>query len=88
VASVAAALSNGQRPVGTITQTIRQVKLASSGAIAHMVAVVTLVLLSITGHQVEGLGGWLACPPRVIKLEEGRRSKRQDCGGEFAWRVM
>jgi hypothetical protein len=30
------------------------------GATAHTVAVVMLVLLSITGHQVEGLGGWLA----------------------------
>jgi hypothetical protein len=45
------------------------------GAIVHTVAVGMVVLLSIIGHQVEGLGGWLACPPRVIKLEEGRRSK-------------
>jgi len=57
------------------------------GAMAHTMAVVMLVLLSITGHQVEGLGGWLACPPRVIRLEEGHRSKRQECGGGFAWRV-
>jgi hypothetical protein len=57
------------------------------GAIDHTVAVVMLVLLRIIGYQVEGLGGWLACPPRVIKLEEGRRPKGQDCGGGFAWRV-
>ena len=57
------------------------------GAIVHTMAVVMPVLLSIAGHQVEGLEGWLACPPRVVKLEEGRRAKRQGCGGGFAWRV-
>jgi transposase-like protein len=58
------------------------------GSAAHTVAVVTLVLLLIGGHQVEGLGGWLASPPRLVKLEGGQWAKeaikRRGCGSGFA----
>jgi hypothetical protein len=39
------------------------------------------------GHQVEGLGGWLAGPPRVVRLEGTRRCKKRDCDGGYARRV-
>ena len=51
------------------------------GSVAHT------VVLTVTGHQVEGLEGWLASPPRLVQLEGAWRSKKRDCGGGFAWRV-
>jgi len=58
------------------------------GAAVHTVALIGLVMLAGMGISLESSEGWIACPPKLVKLErekEGRR-KRQSCGG-FAWRA-
>lgn len=60
------------------------------GSVLHAVAMMTLVLLAATGHQVEGAEGWIASPPRLIRLEgkrERQSAKRQQVRGSFAWRA-
>jgi transposase-like protein len=62
----------------------------SVGEVAHAVAVLGLVWLTLMGRPVEGIAGWVACPPRMIELDRGdSRKKRQRekwCGG-MAWRA-
>jgi hypothetical protein len=54
----------------------------SVGEVAHTVAVLGLVLMTVTGRPMESITGWVACPPRVIELDRGRwRKKREWCGG-------
>ena len=38
------------------------------GAVAHTVAVLSLVMLTVTGIQLESIGGWIACPPQLVWL--------------------
>ena len=57
------------------------------GSVVHRVAVIVLVLLTVMGHQVEGLGGWVASPPRVVTLQGAVRCKKGESGWGFAWRV-
>jgi hypothetical protein len=60
----------------------------SVGEIAHTAAVLGLVMMTVMGRPVEGIAGWVACPPRVIEL--GRRSQekgRHKSCGRMAWRA-
>ena len=60
----------------------------SVGEVAHAVAVLGLVWLTLMGKPVESIAGWVACPPRVIELDRGsRRKKRKRCCGGMAWRA-
>ena len=59
------------------------------GAVAHTIAVLGLVVLTVaTDTTLEGIGGWFACPPQAIELEEGGRGHRRgSCQCGFAWRA-
>ena len=59
------------------------------GIVAHSVAVLGLVVLLVTGVQVEGVGGWVACPARLVVLAEGghRNPRRQVCHDGCVWRA-
>jgi hypothetical protein len=42
------------------------------GAVAHTIAVLGLVALTVaTGTTLESIGGWFAYPPQAIGLAEG-----------------
>jgi transposase-like protein len=59
------------------------------GVVAHTVAVLSLVILTATGIQLEGIGGWVACPPHTVVLEgggqKGRKQRAVACGS--TWRM-
>ena len=60
------------------------------GVAAHVVAILSVVALTVAGTQQESLGGWVACPPFVMVLEERRRkrqrrTKRYECAWRLAW---
>jgi transposase-like protein len=61
------------------------------GSVVHTAAVAMVVVLLITGHRVESLGGWQACPARVVRLEGSQRSKEpvkgRGWGSGVAWRA-
>lgn len=59
------------------------------GIVAHTVAVLSLTGLTVAGVQLESIGGWIACPPRLVVLPGGKRRepKRQVCRCGFAWRA-
>ena len=42
------------------------------GEVAHTIAVFGLVILAIKGVGLESHGGWVACPPRWVKLGRER----------------
>ena len=50
------------------------------GIVAHTVAVLSLVVLTATGIQLEGIGGWVACPPHTVVLEGGEAEGTQAAG--------
>jgi hypothetical protein len=57
------------------------------GIVAHTAAVLSLVVLTATGVQLESIGGWIACPPHIVVLV-GRKRKRPKrraaaCGGDW-----
>jgi hypothetical protein len=54
------------------------------GEIAHTVAVLGLILMTVMGRPVEGIAGWVARPPRVIELG-GRRKERNKHCGKITW---
>jgi hypothetical protein len=47
------------------------------GVVAHTVAVLSLVMLTATGVQLESIGGWIVCPLRTVILEGGRQKERR-----------
>ena len=47
------------------------------GTVGHTIGVLGLVLLMVTGTKLESIGGWLACPPGVVRLEAEGVGKRQ-----------
>ena len=54
------------------------------GEIAHTVAVLGLIVLAIEGVRPESHGGWVACPPRWVRI--GRERQRGGCiRGGIAW---
>lgn len=59
------------------------------GVVAHTIAVLGLVVLTVaTDTTLEGIGGWFACPPQAVELEEGGRGhRRRSCQSGFAWRA-
>jgi hypothetical protein len=58
------------------------------GEVAHAVAVLGLVWMTVMGQPVESIAGWIACPPRVIELDRGnQRKKREKCCAGIAWRA-
>ena len=59
------------------------------GVVIHTIAVLGLVILAAVGIRVEGVEGWIACPPQLIKLAGGqRRGQRERCHASgFAWRA-
>jgi len=57
------------------------------GVVAHIVAVVTLVILTATGSQLESVGGWIACSPELVGLGERSRHQGHCRRGGFSWRV-
>ncbi len=59
------------------------------GIVAHTVAVLSMVILTAAGIRVESVGGWIACPPQMARLE-GKR--RKECSGSsdphrFDWKA-
>ena len=54
------------------------------GAVVHTVAVLGLVVLAAMSIRVEGVGGWVACPPRAIRRVWGRGHREESHGGGFA----
>jgi transposase-like protein len=60
----------------------------SVGEVAHAVAVLGLVWMTVMGQPVESIAGWIAYPPRVIELDGGKpRKKREKCCAGMAWRA-
>jgi transposase-like protein len=59
------------------------------GTVGHTIGVLGLVLLMVTGTKLESIGGWLACPPGVVRLEaEGVGKRQRGCHPRgLAWRV-
>jgi transposase-like protein len=57
------------------------------GSTVHAIAVLGLVLLAVNGIILESSGGWIACPPVLIR-EAGQEQhrKRQRLNG-FAWQA-
>ncbi len=56
------------------------------GEVGHSVAVIGLVVLNIMGVRIESLEGWIACPPRWVRI--GRERPRERCAqGGVAWSV-
>jgi transposase-like protein len=47
------------------------------GEVAHSVAVIGLVIWTIVGVEIEGLEGWITCPPRWVSI--GRERQRERC---------
>jgi hypothetical protein len=56
------------------------------GEIAHTIAVLGLVVLALEGSRLENLAGWIACPPRWVRIGQERRSETGVQGG-IAWCV-
>jgi hypothetical protein len=54
--------------------------------VAHTIAVLGLVILAIEGIRLESHGGWVACPPRWVRIEQARQRGRSIQGG-IAWSV-
>jgi transposase-like protein len=54
--------------------------------LVHVLAVVGVVILAIRGEGLEQLGGWIAYPPRWVRLGEERRQEKGRRGG-IAWSV-
>ena len=60
------------------------------GAVVHTVAVLGVVVLTVTGVRLESLGGWIACPPSGIGLGEVRRARggrRHPSCCAYTWRA-
>jgi len=56
------------------------------GEVAYSVAVIGLVIWIIVGVKIEGLEGWVACPPRWVSI--GRERQREPrVRGSVAWSV-
>jgi hypothetical protein len=55
------------------------------GEVAHTVAALGLVLMTVMGRPMEGITGWVACPPRVIELDRGSWRKRRECRSRIVW---
>jgi transposase-like protein len=49
--------------------------------LVHILAVVGVVILAVRGEGLEQLEGWIAYPPRWVKLGEERRRERHRRGG-------
>jgi hypothetical protein len=58
----------------------------SVGEVAHTVAVLGLVLMTIMSRPVEGIAGRVTCPPRVVELGR-RREEKNKCCGRMVWRA-
>jgi len=56
------------------------------GEIAHTIAVLGLVVLALEGSRLENLAGWIACPPRWVRIGQERRSET-GVQGWIAWSV-
>jgi transposase-like protein len=59
------------------------------GMVAHTAAVLGVVMLMTAGVRLESMGGWIACPPRMARMEG---EWRKGCSGSgsphrFEWRV-
>ena len=54
--------------------------------LVHVLAVVGVVLLPIRGEGLEQLEGWIAYPPRWVRLGEERRQEKHRRGG-IVWSV-
>jgi transposase-like protein len=54
------------------------------GEVAHTVAVLGLVILAMKGVRLESLEGWVACPPRWVRIGRERQRGRS-VGGDVAW---
>ena len=54
--------------------------------VAHTIAVLGLVILAIEGVRLESLEGWVACPPRWVRIG-GARQRERRVGGGVAWSV-
>ena len=57
------------------------------GAAIHTVALMGLVVLAGLGVSLESSGGWVACPPKLVKLEREKRRRKRQCEAGFAWRA-
>jgi transposase-like protein len=58
------------------------------GEVAHAVAVLGLIWMTLMGKPVESIAGWVACPSGVIELDRGKpREKRKERCVEIAWRA-
>ncbi len=69
--------------------TKREICYRRLGVVAHTVAVLSLVMLTATGVQLESIGGWIASPRQIVVLGGGKRKKSGQraaaCGG--LWRM-
>jgi transposase-like protein len=59
------------------------------GATGHALAVVGLVVWAAVGIRLEGVGGWVACPPQVIEIggQPQFKRERRSVHQEFAWQA-
>ena len=56
------------------------------GEIAHTVAVLGLIILAIEGVRLESLVGWVACPPRWVRIG-GAQQRARHVGNGISWSV-
>jgi len=47
------------------------------GGVVHTIAVLGLVVQMMTGVVPEGIGGWVASPPVVVRLGKGWRVRER-----------
>ncbi len=52
------------------------------GMVAHTAAVIGVVILTAAGIRLESIGGWIACPPQMVRMEEERRKQCRGSSGQ------